>query len=152
MNFGRYFGEATMLLERNQDYNEYAELPRMIYLEDEDCFIPAFFQGAPQICFHCRRAGHIRKECQELAKIQCYKCKGYGHMSRYCQNSRKETIVEEDMESYHKEAVKIPNLSPKKAVVQEKVTGKAVTSKAENESVENANMENGGSDTERRGN
>ncbi|KAH8555042.1 hypothetical protein BGW37DRAFT_464774 [Umbelopsis sp. PMI_123] len=87
--FGRFFGEASVLLERSQDSKEYAELPRMIYLEDEDCFIPAFFQGVPQICYHCRRAGHIRKECKELAKLQCYKCKAYGHLSRYCQSSRK---------------------------------------------------------------
>ncbi|KAG2172121.1 hypothetical protein INT44_004743 [Umbelopsis vinacea] len=93
--FGRFFGEASVLLERNQDSNESAELPRRIFMEDEDCFIPAFFQGAPQVCFHSRRAGHIRKDCQELARIQCYNCKGYGHMSRYCQNLRKEKSFEE---------------------------------------------------------
>jgi hypothetical protein len=70
--FGRFFGEASVLLERNQDTTEHVDLPRMIYLEDEDCFIPAFFKGAPQICYHCRRAGHIRKEYQELAKIQAF--------------------------------------------------------------------------------
>jgi hypothetical protein len=45
-----------------------------------------------------------------------------------CQKARKETIVEENMESRQKEAVMIPNSSPKEAMIQE-LTEKAVASK-----------------------
>ena len=120
--YGRFFGEASVLLERQQDPKEYAELPRMIYMEDEDCFIPAFFQGAPQICFHCRRAGHIRKDCSELAKIQCYKCKGYGHLSRYCQKTRHETTFEEDMETYQKKTTNVQTTGSEEAADEVVVT------------------------------
>jgi hypothetical protein len=74
-----------------------------IYLEDEDCFKVL------------HRSAII---AEELAKIQCYKCKGYGHLSCQCQKAHKETIVEENMESCQKEAVIIPNSSPKEAMVQ----------------------------------
>lgn len=90
-------------------------------MEDEDCYVPAFFQGAPQICFHCRRAGHIRQECQELAKIQCYKCKGYGHMSRYCQNPRNEKSFEDDLETYQKKTATVPATASEKAKMQNTV-------------------------------
>jgi hypothetical protein len=62
-------------------------------------------------------------------------------LSRQCQKSRKETIVEKDMESCQMEAVMIPNSSPKEAMVQEQVIEKAVASKAGNEDVENAKMD-----------
>jgi hypothetical protein len=139
--FGRFFGEASVLLERSQDSKEYAELPRMIYLEDEDCFIPAFFQGAPQICYHCRRAGHIRKECQELAKLQCYKCKAYGHLSRYSQSSRKETTFEADMETYEKVREKVLTPSVEQTVIEKNHAEIVIEMEKANEVEETVSME-----------
>ncbi|KAH8553096.1 hypothetical protein BGW37DRAFT_550443 [Umbelopsis sp. PMI_123] len=126
---------------RSQDSNEYAELPRMIYLEDEDCFIPAFFQGAPQICYHCRRAGHIRKECQELAKLQCYKCKAYGHLSRYSQSSRKETTFEADMETYEKVREKVLTPSVEQTVIEKNHVEIVIEMEKANEVEETVSME-----------
>ncbi|KAH8547673.1 hypothetical protein BGW37DRAFT_470767 [Umbelopsis sp. PMI_123] len=139
--FGRFFGETSVLLERSQDSKEYAELPRMIYLEDEDCFIPAFFQGAPQICYHCRRAGHIRKECQELAKLQCYKCKAYGHLSRYSQSSRKETTFEADMETYEKVREKVLTPSVEQTVIEKNHAEIVIEMEKANEVEETVSME-----------
>lgn len=66
----------------------------MIYLEPEDVYMSATYQGAPKVCFHCRLIGHERQECPELAHLQCYKCKGFGHLRRHCRNSaRKELVV-----------------------------------------------------------
>lgn len=63
---------------------DYLELSRMIYLENQDVCIPATYEGAPKICYHCRVAGHERKDCPDLAYIQCFKFKGYGRLRRHC--------------------------------------------------------------------
>jgi hypothetical protein len=93
---GRFFGEASVILDRGEEKEgkDLAELARMIYLEPEDVYMSATYQGAPKVCFHCRLAGHERQECPELASLQCYKCKGFGHLRRHCRNSaRKEPVV-----------------------------------------------------------
>jgi hypothetical protein len=62
----------------------------MIYLESQDMYILATYQGAPKICFHCCLAGHVRKDCPELAVLQCYQRKGFGHQRRHCRKQRTE--------------------------------------------------------------
>jgi hypothetical protein len=70
-SFGRFFGEASVILNRDEEiHNDYPILSRMIYLESQDMYIPATYQGAPKICFHCRLAGHVRKDFPEVAVIQ----------------------------------------------------------------------------------
>lgn len=94
-SFGRFFGEASVILNRDEEtHKDYAILSRMIYLESQDLEIPATYQGAPKICFHCRLAGHVRKDCRELAAIQCYRyqCKGFGHQRRHCRKQRAENV------------------------------------------------------------
>lgn len=49
-------------------------------------------QPAPKICLHCRLAGHVRRDCPELAAIQCYQCKGYDHLHRHCQKQRVDEV------------------------------------------------------------
>ncbi|CAO3669182.1 unnamed protein product [Umbelopsis vinacea] len=88
--FGKFCDEVSVILDRGDDMEEdtYPELSRMIFLEDEDIYIPASYQGAPKICFHCRAAGHERQDCPELASVKCFKCKGFGRQRRHCRKQR----------------------------------------------------------------
>jgi hypothetical protein len=95
---GHWFGEASVIIDRMEDDIEYAGLPelsRMIYIESMDTYIPATYQGAPKICFHCRLAVHERKDCPDLKNVQCHRCQGYGHISKHCkkQQIRQQNLV-----------------------------------------------------------
>ena len=45
-------------------------------------FIPT--PSAAPVCYYCRQAGHIRKNCPELAKRVCFECGIAGHTRKYC--------------------------------------------------------------------
>lgn len=80
----------------------------MINIERLDKYIPATYKGVPKVCFHCRLAGHKKKDRLELQNIQCYRCKGYGHFRRHCKAegelqktvSPKEKSFEEELDNY----------------------------------------------------
>jgi hypothetical protein len=76
-----------VILDRGKESSdawEFADLARMIHLEEEDVFVPATYQDAPKVCIHCRLAGHERKSCPDLASVQCFRCKKKGHIHRHC--------------------------------------------------------------------
>jgi hypothetical protein len=117
-------GETSIILDRadGNTVHEYLDLSRMIYLEDNDTYIPATYQGAPKVCFHCRIAGHERKYCPELASIQCYKCKGFGRLRRHCKlkdiakpvenlHSVIEVVEEEENDAVHSADLSGPDLT-----------------------------------------
>lgn len=45
--------------------------------------------GAPPVCHFCRRSGHVRAKCPELAKCKCFGCQKQGHMIRVCPEGKK---------------------------------------------------------------
>ena len=116
-SFGKFCGEASVILDRGDDLEDemYPELSRMIFLEEEDIYISASYQGAPRICFHCRIAGHERQECPELASVQCFGCKGLGHIRRHCKK-----IVESHMSNNDKH-IKVATLDAEEPSHQQEV-------------------------------
>ncbi|KAI9304950.1 hypothetical protein BJ944DRAFT_240098 [Cunninghamella echinulata] len=75
----------------------------MLFLSAWDRYLPAYFKGAPKVCNHCRKTGHIKKECPALADIKCYNCNGKGHISRNCRKfytQDKEKSFNEEIDSY----------------------------------------------------
>ncbi|KAG2194762.1 hypothetical protein INT47_012064 [Mucor saturninus] len=88
---GFFEGEISVLLDISQGYvNDLGEtmpvqpLSNSLYLEQWDCFAAASFRGAPPVCHWCKVAGHLRKDCPELAKRVCFKCNGRGHTAKFC--------------------------------------------------------------------
>jgi hypothetical protein len=97
----RFYGEASVILDRGEeDTSKYEDLTRFVFLEESNVCVPATFQGAPKVCYHCRSVGHERRDCPELASLQCFKCKGFGHLRRHCKFKRDENLHEEDIRHY----------------------------------------------------
>ncbi|GAB5592881.1 hypothetical protein Unana1_07781 [Umbelopsis nana] len=49
-SLGRFLGEASIILDRDDGntVHEYLDLSRMVYLEDDDTYVPATYQDAPK--------------------------------------------------------------------------------------------------------
>lgn len=95
---GFFEGQLSVLLditETKVNNSALQPLSRMLYLESWDCFVSASFRGAPPVCYHCRKSGHIKKDCPTLRKIKCFKCLEFGHTSRFC---RSKTVAIEPLE------------------------------------------------------
>ncbi|CAO3621822.1 unnamed protein product [Cunninghamella echinulata] len=60
---GYFEGEVSVLLNRSSKTGKYEPLQRMLFLSAWDRYLPAYFKGAPKVCNHCRKTGHIKKEC-----------------------------------------------------------------------------------------
>ncbi|KAG2191895.1 hypothetical protein INT47_005342, partial [Mucor saturninus] len=41
------------------------------------------------VCHWCKMAGHLRKDCPELAKRVCFSCNGHGHTAKFCKAKKK---------------------------------------------------------------
>lgn len=116
LNRGFFEGEVSVLLDRRpttQGNGEYQELQRMLYLDAWDVFAPASYKGAKPICYYCRAAGHVKKDCAILQQLVCFRCKKSGHTQRRCRADFSETELppdspagtqdtsfEEDLEAY----------------------------------------------------
>ncbi|CAO3647619.1 unnamed protein product [Cunninghamella echinulata] len=100
----RYFeGEISVLLNRSSKTGSYELLQRMLFLSAWDRYLPAYFKGAPKVCNHCRKTGHIKKECPALADLKCYNCNGKGHIARNCRKfytQDKEKSFNEEIDRY----------------------------------------------------
>ncbi|KAI7875966.1 uncharacterized protein EV154DRAFT_577359 [Mucor mucedo] len=88
---GFFEGEVSVLLDVSEGYqNDLGEtlkaqpLSNSLYLEQWDCFAAASFKGALPVCHWCKIAGHLRKDCPELAKRVCFSCNGHGHTAKFC--------------------------------------------------------------------
>ena len=96
---GFYEGQVSVLLDLTTvQGTEYQPLSKMIYLESWDVLVPASYRGAPPVCYHCRQAGHIKKDCPRLKSIECFKCHHKGHTARFCKTEDKS--FSDDMEEY----------------------------------------------------
>lgn len=71
------------------EWQEARPLDRILYLREFDCFVPATYTGAPPVCHFCRRGGHVRAKCPELAKRKCFGCNKHGHIIRVCPEGKK---------------------------------------------------------------
>lgn len=95
---GFFEGEISVLLDRSSNgtqQQQYHELTRMLYLESWDTFSPASFKGAQPICYYCRQAGHVKKDCPSLLKLSCFRCGETGHTKRRCRKNIDEVHHEE---------------------------------------------------------
>ncbi|CAO3613463.1 unnamed protein product [Mucor hiemalis] len=77
------------------------------YIEAWDTFAPASFKGAQPICYYCREAGHVKKDCPELKKVNCFQCGASGHTQRRCRGAVKPDALstttptfEEELDAY----------------------------------------------------
>ncbi|KAG2192842.1 hypothetical protein INT47_012371 [Mucor saturninus] len=93
---GFFEGEVSVLLDVSEGYqNDLGEtlkaqpLSNSLYLEHWDCFAAASFKGALPVCQWCKMAGHLRKDCPELAKRVCLSCNGHGHTAKFCKAKKK---------------------------------------------------------------
>lgn len=55
-------------------------------------FAPASFKGAQPICYYCRQAGHVKKDCPALTALTCFRCHESGHTKKNCRYSRNRNI------------------------------------------------------------
>ncbi|KAI8093748.1 uncharacterized protein BX664DRAFT_358151 [Halteromyces radiatus] len=71
MNGNFFEGQISILLDTNDDGvdKKCRPLQRMLYMSHWDRYIPATFKGAPPVCYQCRQAGHIRKECPVMKHV-----------------------------------------------------------------------------------
>lgn len=96
---GFYEGQVSVLLDLTAiDGKEYQPLSKMVYLESWDVLVPASYRGAPPVCYHCRQAGHIRKDCPTLKAIECFRCHMKGHTARFCK--KEVASLSEEIDNY----------------------------------------------------
>lgn len=88
-----------MLLDRRDDNEKYQDLQRMLYLEAWDLFAPASYKGAQPVCYYCRQAGHVKRDCPSLQALTCFSCGGKGHTKSRCRNPDRSSF-EEDVAQY----------------------------------------------------
>ncbi|KAG2193121.1 hypothetical protein INT47_003112 [Mucor saturninus] len=97
---GFFEGEVSFLLDVSEGYqNDLGEtlkaqpLSNSLYLEQRNCFAAASFKGALPVCHWCKMAGHLRKDCPELAKRVCFSCNDHGHTAKFCKTTKKNSDV-----------------------------------------------------------
>ena len=96
---GYFEGEAMVLIDcAANETTTFQRLERMLYLTEWDTYVPASYKGAPPVCYHCRQAGHIKKECPKLANLTCFNCQMRGHTTRSCKN--KTSTFRNDIQGY----------------------------------------------------
>ncbi|KAI8086804.1 uncharacterized protein BX664DRAFT_351204 [Halteromyces radiatus] len=103
MNGNFFEGQVSILLDTNDDGvdKKYRPLQRMLYMAHWDRYIPATFKGAPPVCYQCRQAGHIRKECPVMKQITCSRCLEKGHTAKFCQMNKEDfNMALEQYEQY----------------------------------------------------
>ncbi|KAI9309788.1 hypothetical protein BX666DRAFT_2126569 [Dichotomocladium elegans] len=87
-NRGFFEGELSILLDTSgrddDDPSPVQPLDRKLFLSEWDTLAPASWKGAPPVCYYCRQAGHVRKDCPALQNLTCYKCHRKGHIRRNC--------------------------------------------------------------------
>lgn len=119
---GEFFeGKYSVMLDTSVGYQvgdtgesmEARPLDRMLYLSEFDCFVPATYKGAPPVCHFCKRSGHIRAKCPDLAQRKCFGCNQSGHMIKFCPEA----------------AGKKPSYLKKQKLTHEETEAKAATDK-----------------------
>ncbi|CAO3588727.1 unnamed protein product [Absidia cylindrospora] len=81
---GMFEGAISVLIDTDEAHGKFEPLQRMIYLEAWKIFVPVNYRGQPPACYHCRKSGHLKRECPILAALKCYRCDGTGHIARHC--------------------------------------------------------------------
>ncbi|KAI8087071.1 hypothetical protein BDF21DRAFT_222749 [Thamnidium elegans] len=71
----------------------------MLYLEAWDTFVPASFKGAQPVCYYCRQAGHVKKNCPSLKLLKCFKYGDSGHTKRRCRSGNVKATRIDDLDT-----------------------------------------------------
>ncbi|CAO3637057.1 unnamed protein product [Mucor hiemalis] len=113
---GGYFeGQVSVILDTLAGYKNASgedvkcqPLERMLYLSAWDTFASATFKGAKKVCNFFRKAGHVVKQCPELAKLVCYNCGKSGHTAGRCKVVKSDSdLLDEYVQLSNKVAPKV---------------------------------------------